>query len=263
MPLSTIIGASITGDYSITLSPEELRHHLQIFGKSGTGKTKFLLNLLQQNIKQGNGSFVIDPFGEYTSWTQNYKDFIMIIEPLSLEDGKQKITEFDFSSAINQNKIIILNLQSFIASLQRSLVPKDKDRSELGRVSLKKLSDTLLHKDSSKPFTIYLDEAQDWWQDDLKFFVSEGERYGVNVILAHQYLAPYAPKVLDLFFNKIGTYVIFPVGAADAEKISHENIPALESRLGQLGPHQGLLKRISGEIETFKIPSPPSAEPKN
>ncbi len=46
------------------LSPEDLRQHLYLVGKSGTGKTTLLLNLIVQAIETGNGVGVIDPHGD-------------------------------------------------------------------------------------------------------------------------------------------------------------------------------------------------------
>ena len=46
------------------ISTEDLRQHLYIVGKSGTGKTTLLKNLILQLISQGHGVGVIDPHGD-------------------------------------------------------------------------------------------------------------------------------------------------------------------------------------------------------
>jgi hypothetical protein len=46
------------------LSPSDRRHHLYAIGKSGTGKTTLLRNLILQDICAGNGVGVIDPHGD-------------------------------------------------------------------------------------------------------------------------------------------------------------------------------------------------------
>ena len=38
--------------------------HLYVIGATGTGKTKFLQFLIQQDIEKGNGFGVIDPHGD-------------------------------------------------------------------------------------------------------------------------------------------------------------------------------------------------------
>jgi hypothetical protein len=49
---------------SFGLSADDLRQHLYIIGKSGTGKTTLLFNLILQAIEAGQGVGVIDPHGD-------------------------------------------------------------------------------------------------------------------------------------------------------------------------------------------------------
>jgi DNA helicase HerA-like ATPase len=46
------------------LSADDRRHHLYVIGKSGTGKTTLLRNLILQDIEAGRGVAVIDPHGD-------------------------------------------------------------------------------------------------------------------------------------------------------------------------------------------------------
>ncbi|MGA9450688.1 MAG: hypothetical protein WBW41_05000, partial [Verrucomicrobiia bacterium] len=46
------------------LLPHDRRHHLYAVGKSGTGKTTFLHNLIMQDICAGRGVGLIDPHGD-------------------------------------------------------------------------------------------------------------------------------------------------------------------------------------------------------
>lgn len=46
------------------LEPHDRRHHLYTIGKSGTGKTTFLQNLIVQDICAGHGVGIIDPHGD-------------------------------------------------------------------------------------------------------------------------------------------------------------------------------------------------------
>src|ERR1017187_10474390 len=51
-------------EVALSLSPADRRHHLYAIGKSGTGKTTLLRNLILQDICAGNGVGVIDPHGD-------------------------------------------------------------------------------------------------------------------------------------------------------------------------------------------------------
>jgi len=54
------------------LQPRDRRHHLYTIGKSGTGKTTFLHNLIAQDIAAGHGVGVIDPHGDLASELLDY-----------------------------------------------------------------------------------------------------------------------------------------------------------------------------------------------
>ena len=49
---------------TVTLSPEQRTQHMHVVGASGTGKTTFLLNLIRQDIENGEGFAVLDPHGD-------------------------------------------------------------------------------------------------------------------------------------------------------------------------------------------------------
>jgi len=48
----------------VTLDPEQRTQHLYTVGASGTGKSTFLMNLIRQDLEQGNGFAVLDPHGD-------------------------------------------------------------------------------------------------------------------------------------------------------------------------------------------------------
>ncbi len=48
----------------VALSPDQRMRHLYVVGASGTGKSTFLLNLIQQDVEAGHGVAVLDPHGD-------------------------------------------------------------------------------------------------------------------------------------------------------------------------------------------------------
>jgi hypothetical protein len=48
----------------VFLTPEDRLRHLYVIGQTGTGKSKFLLSLIKQDIENGEGVCFIDPHGE-------------------------------------------------------------------------------------------------------------------------------------------------------------------------------------------------------
>ncbi|MGB7290943.1 MAG: type IV secretion system DNA-binding domain-containing protein [Thermodesulfobacteriota bacterium] len=48
----------------VTLSPEHRTRHMYVIGASGTGKTNLILNMIVQDIQNGEGLAVLDPHGD-------------------------------------------------------------------------------------------------------------------------------------------------------------------------------------------------------
>jgi DNA helicase HerA-like ATPase len=59
-----ILGTDITSHDTVRLSIDALRRHLYIVGKSGTGKSVLLDNLITDLIDNNSGCCVIDPHGD-------------------------------------------------------------------------------------------------------------------------------------------------------------------------------------------------------
>ena len=80
-----------TDDYrqkGVFLDEESLRRHLYILGKTGTGKSTLILNLLTQWIQHGRGAAVIDPHGDLCETLLQYvpkcrSNDVVLIEPAS------------------------------------------------------------------------------------------------------------------------------------------------------------------------------------
>ena len=49
---------------AVSLTPDQRVRHMHVIGASGTGKSTFLLNLILQDIRRGEGVGVIDPHGD-------------------------------------------------------------------------------------------------------------------------------------------------------------------------------------------------------
>ena len=86
--MSVILGTT-RGKGDLTLSPKDRSTHLQVVGASGRGKSKFLENLIRQDIREGKGLCLIDPHGalydDIVAWLavhrSDARDRVHLIEP--------------------------------------------------------------------------------------------------------------------------------------------------------------------------------------
>lgn len=64
----------------VFIERDDRRRHMYIIGKTGTGKTEFLKQMIQQDIKNGEGVGVVDPHGDLI------EDLLQMIPPERSED---------------------------------------------------------------------------------------------------------------------------------------------------------------------------------
>lgn len=75
------------------------------------------------------------------------------------------------------------------------------------------------------PFFLYLDEFQNYTTDNIQDILSESRKYGLSLVLAHQYLDQLPPHLLGAVLNTTGTLACFRVGYQDASLLAHELFP--------------------------------------
>ncbi len=76
-----------------------------------------------------------------------------------------------------------------------------------------------------RPFFIYIDEFQSFTTLALANMLAELRKYGVGMVLAHQYLSQLDPAIGDAVLGNAGTLICFRVGAADASVLAREFQP--------------------------------------
>jgi type IV secretory pathway TraG/TraD family ATPase VirD4 len=96
-------------DRPVSLSSADRRHHTYMLGKSGTGKTTLLRNLILQDIEAGRGVGVIDPHGDL-AW-----DLLDHIPRHRIED----VTYFD---PADPDYAVSFNLLAHVPAERRHLV---------------------------------------------------------------------------------------------------------------------------------------------
>jgi hypothetical protein len=75
------------------------------------------------------------------------------------------------------------------------------------------------------PFMVYVDEFQHFVTDSLATMLSESRKFGLGLILAHQYLAQLTDSVRDAVLGNVGSMMVFRIGASDAELLENEFSP--------------------------------------
>ncbi|HMO86952.1 MAG TPA: type IV secretory system conjugative DNA transfer family protein, partial [Lacipirellulaceae bacterium] len=82
-----------------------------------------------------------------------------------------------------------------------------------------------LPEEDRRPFFLYVDEFQSFTTLSFATMAAELRKYGLGLILAHQYLHQLEPEILHAVFGNMGTLISFRVGAEDAGALARELQP--------------------------------------
>jgi hypothetical protein len=139
--------------------------------------------------------------------------------------GQQK-SSFNIREAMDSNKILLLDLaKGKLGDLNAYLI----GMVLVGKILNAALSRQDMDRAARQDFFLYIDEFQNFITDSIATILSEARKYGLGLIVAHQYVSQLAPggdtKIRDAVFGNAGTIVAFRVGAEDAEFLNKEFAP--------------------------------------
>ncbi|MHB9010612.1 MAG: type IV secretory system conjugative DNA transfer family protein [Ignavibacteriaceae bacterium] len=192
-------------------------------------------------------AFWLNEFEKYTPWLKseavapilNKMGLFLTSLPLRNIIGQQR-NSFRISRVMDEGKILIVNLA-------KGKIGEDSS-SLLGamlvtEIYLAALWRARIAETERRPFYLYVDEFHSFLTIAFADILSEARKYGLNLVLAHQYIAQLHEKVRDAIFGNVGTMISFRVGVDDAAYLAKEFRPAFdESDLINLPNHNIYLK---------------------
>jgi len=139
--------------------------------------------------------------------------------------GQQK-SSFNLRDIMDKQKILLIDLsKGQIGEMNAFLL----GLILIGKILMAALSRTDISEDKRKDFYLYIDEFQNFTTDSICSILSEARKYGLNLIIAHQYLGQLVVKqdtaIRDAVFGNVGTWVLLRIGTDDAEVMAKEFSP--------------------------------------
>lgn len=149
----------------------------------------------------------------------------------------QAKSAFDFSEAMNSNKILLMNLSKGETG--------DLNSKLLGMLIVAKIQMAAMRrqkqsKEERKDFFLYIDEFQNYVTESIESILSEARKYRLSLNMAHQYLGQLegnqAKKgskqvsLKDAVFGNVGTIMSYKIGAQDAEFMGKEMAPVFSDQ---------------------------------
>lgn len=154
----------------------------------------------------------------------------------------QSKSSFDFRKAMDEKKIIIVNLAKGLIGEENS--------SFLGTLLIPKiLSAALSRQDTDMekrtPFYLYVDEFQNFASPDFGVILSEARKYKLALTVGNQFMSQVEEEVKNAIVGNVGTIMSFRVGVADAQFLAHQFAPTFgESDLLKIEANNAYVKTL-------------------
>ncbi len=199
------------------LSDEDFRAY-----KLSKCKTQVVKDFWQKEAQKAGGEASLANMVPYI--TSKLTPFITndVMRPII---GQQK-SAFNVREAMDSKKILILNLsKGKLGDLNAYLI----GMVLVGKILMAALSRSDMDREERQDFYLYIDEFQNFLTDSISAILSEARKYGLDLIIAHQYIGQLTKnndtQIRDAIFGNVGTKVTFRVGPDDAEFLAKEYAP--------------------------------------
>jgi hypothetical protein len=172
---------------------------------------------------------------EFADWSEKFDTDAIIplvnklgqflSDPMLRNIFGQKENKIDIEKLMNEQKILLINLSKGKIGEENS--------SFFGSMFLTKIKQAGMARAKLDPkerndFYLYVDEFQNIVTDTFENILSEARKYGLNLIVAHQYVAQLLPKVQQAVMGNVGSIITFRVGGDDAVKLKPEFAPIFD-----------------------------------
>lgn len=130
----------------------------------------------------------------------------------------QERSRLDLMTLMQNRGIVLANLSSGRIGESASHL--------LGGLLLSSLQLSAMERRRGGPLHIaYVDEFQHFVTDSLATLLSESRKFGLGLVLAHQYLGQLPDGLRDAILGNIGSLVVFRLGSSDAATLESEFAP--------------------------------------
>jgi hypothetical protein len=157
-------------------------------------------------------------YGGYLS--SKFENFLF--DPMVRNIFAQKHSTIDFRDIMDNERILLINLAKGELT--------ETNSKFLGMFLLAKLQSEALERlelpvKERKDFTIYVDEFQNISTQNFISLLSEGRKFGINLVLANQFTSQIPKNILASILGNVGTMICFRLGIIDAEMLEEKFLP--------------------------------------
>mgnify|MGYP001592570781 FL=1 len=238
-----------------------------------------ILMLTDENFRQKAAASSLDEMVkrfwevEFVDWSKKFDSNIIIslvnkleqfiFNPLLHSIFKQEKNTFDFDKIINEKKIILINLAKGKLGEENSSFFGSLFLAKIRQAGILRM--TNLKDNDRKDFYLYIDEFSGVATEGFLNMLTEADKYGFCLTLAHQYRSQLSPQIMAGVLGNVANMTIFRLGGDDAYFFEKEMTPVFKAKdMINLGAQEFYVKMvIDGEAydpfsaETLNILPPP------
>ncbi|HVY83560.1 MAG TPA: type IV secretion system DNA-binding domain-containing protein [Caulobacterales bacterium] len=126
---------------------------------------------------------------------------------------------------MDEGKVLLVNLSKGILGEDSASILGGMLVTAIGLAALSRAD---IPEHERRPFFLYLDEFQNVTTLAMAEMLSELRKYGVGLVMAHQYLAQLEPEIRHAVLGNAGTIISFRVGPEDAHVLARQFAPAFQ-----------------------------------
>jgi len=187
----------------------------------------------------------------------------LIFNPLLYPIFKQEKNMIDFNKIINENKIVLINLAKGKLGEENSNFFGSLFLSKIRQAGILRMAGS--QSPGRKDFYLYIDEFSGVATDGFLNTLTEADKYGFCLTLAHQYRSQLSPQIMAGVLGNAANIVIFRLSGDDAYFFEKEMTPVFKAKdMINLGAKEFYVKMaIDGEVydpfsaETLNVLPPP------
>ena len=189
---------------------------------------------------------------EFAGWSQQFNS--EAIMPILNKVGQ--LLSIDMVKNIFVSSENKLNLREVMDTKKILLIKLPKWRLQeeimgfLGAMLVTKIYQTAMgrtgtDKNTRTPFFLYIDEFQNFATETFSEILSEARKYGLGLIVAHQFLRQIPESLGHALFGNVGTLVSFRISAEDARSMANHFDPYVGAYdLANLGVREAYAKML-------------------
>ncbi|HEX3666926.1 MAG TPA: type IV secretory system conjugative DNA transfer family protein [Rhizomicrobium sp.] len=168
----------------------------------------------------------------------------------------QKENKLDLFEAMNEGKIILVSTAKDLLKSEGSQL---LGRFMIAMVMQAALERSTLPEHLRRPCFVYVDEAQEYFDDSIETILSQARKYHVGITLAHQTLDQLSPRLRSAMLANTSIKCAGGVSAKDARMLSDElrTTSAFIEGMKRRGPRSEFavwVKNVTGQAIRLSVP---------